>query len=205
MAFVQFGALMALVGHTLWIARRHLRQSWKAALRPKTAHSDDFSARAVYLQLFLGLALMTGWFIAIGVPWWAALTFVLMASLTFLGHHPHSLRIGLGRHPSSIDHPHGGPQFFSVPRCWVPPAPSACFPSARCWMSDVRTFVMAAAANGLKLTESIRNKGLVLGSMILAVVLSLGVSVWTTLYYAYESGANNANTWFFPQRPPLHR
>ena len=28
---------------------------------------------------------MTGWFIAIGVPWWAALTFVLMASLTFLG------------------------------------------------------------------------------------------------------------------------
>ena len=37
MAFVQFGALMALVGHTLWIARRHLRQSWKAALRPKTA------------------------------------------------------------------------------------------------------------------------------------------------------------------------
>ena len=37
--------------------------------------------------------------------------------------------------------------------------------------------------------------------MILAVVLSLGVSVWTTLYYAYESGANNANTWFFLSGP----
>ena len=50
------------------------------------------------------------------------------------------------------------------------------------WMSDVRTFVMAAAANGLKLTESVQRKWIVLIAMVLAVVLGLGVSIWSTLY-----------------------
>ena len=200
MAFVQFGALMALVGHTLWIARRHLRQSWKAVLRPETASGADFSARAVYLQLLLGLALMTGWFIAIGVPWWAALTFVVMASLTFLGITRILCESGLAATRAQLITPTVVRSFFGTEVLGAP-GTIGVLSFGQVWMSDVRTFVMAAAANGLKLTESIRNKGLVLGSMILAVVLSLGVSVWTTLYYAYESGANNANTWFFLNGP----
>ena len=68
-------------------------------------------------------------------------------------------------------------------------------------MSDVRTFVMAAAANGLKLTASIRGRALVLGSTVLAVVLALVASIGSTLYFAYESGAHNANSWFFIRAP----
>ena len=200
MAFVQFGALMTLVGSTLWIARNHLRQSWRAVLHPATRPSDDFSARAVYLQLFIGLALMTGWFIAIGVPWWAALTFVLVAALTFLGITRILCESGLAATRAQLITPTVVRSLFGTQALGAPGAIGV-LSFGQVWMSDVRTFVMAAAANGLKLTESIRNKGLVLGGMILAVVLGLGVSVWATLYYAYESGANNANTWFFLNGP----
>ena len=68
-------------------------------------------------------------------------------------------------------------------------------------MSDVRTFVMAAVANGLKLTESIKRTRVVVWGMILSVAVALVVSVWTTLYYAYQGGANNAQGWFFRMGP----
>ncbi|NKB66549.1 MAG: hypothetical protein GKR89_05775 [Candidatus Latescibacteria bacterium] len=200
MAFVQFGALMTLVGHTLWIARSHLRQSWRTALRPQAGASDDFSARAVYLQLFIGLGLMIGWFIAIGVPWWAALTFVLIATLTFLGITRILCESGLAATRAQLITPTVVRSLFGTQVLGTPGAIGV-LSFGQVWMSDVRTFVMAAAANGLKLTESVRNKSLVLGGMILAVILALGVSVWATLYYAYESGANNANTWFFLNGP----
>ena len=82
-----FGAFAALVGHTLWIARSHLRQSLQAAIHPEreSDRGGDFSMRSLFIQLFLGFALMTGWFIAIGVPWWAGLAFVGAATATFLG------------------------------------------------------------------------------------------------------------------------
>ena len=68
-------------------------------------------------------------------------------------------------------------------------------------MSDVRTFVMAAVANGLKLTESVRRQGVVMAGMIIAVLLGLALSVWATIYLAYEVGANNSNSWFFLNGP----
>ena len=128
------------------------------------------------------------------------LLFVLMASLTFLGITRILCESGLAATRAQLITPTVVRSFFGT-QVLGAPGTIGVLSFGQVWMSDVRTFVMAAAANGLKLTESIRNKGLVLGSMILAVVLSLGVSVWTTLYYAYESGANNANTWFFLNGP----
>jgi hypothetical protein len=57
MAFIQFGALVTLVGYTLWTARAHLRATWIAVLRPETGYKDDFSMRGVYLLLIVGLVL----------------------------------------------------------------------------------------------------------------------------------------------------
>ena len=200
LAYVQFGALIALVGQTLWIARHHLRRSWRTAIHPEPERSDDFSMRSVYFQLFLGLALMTGWFVAIGVPWWASVAFVLVAMATFLGITRILCESGLAATRAQLITPTVVRTFFGTNMLGTPGAIGV-LAFGQVWMSDVRTFVMAAAANGLKLTESIRSKGVVLWGMVIAVVLGLGVSVWTTLYYAYQSGANNANTWFFISGP----
>ena len=200
LAYVQFGAMAALVGYTLWTARGHLRQSWRAAWRPATGAADDFSMRSVYVQLVLGLALMIGWFIAIGVPWWASVTFVLVAAATFLGITRILCESGLAATRAQLITPSVVRTLYGTSALGAPGAIGV-LSFGQVWMSDVRTFVMAAAANGLKMTESVKRKGVVLLAMILAVVLALGISVWTTLYYAYQSGANNANTWFFLNGP----
>ena len=200
MAFVQFGALMALVGYTVWTARQHLRQSWSSALRPSEADSGDFSMRSVYLQLIIGLVLMTGWLIAAGVPIWAALTFVLVAMATFLGITRILCESGLAATRAQLITPTVVRSVFGTTLMGAPGVIGV-LSYGQVWMSDVRTFVMAAAANGLKLTESVQRKWIVLIAMVLAVVLGLGVSIWSTLYYAYQTGANNANNWFFINGP----
>ena len=200
MAFVQFGALVALVGYTLWTAREHLRMTWRAAVHPSTGRPGDFSMRGVYLLLIVGLLLMTGWFVSIGVPIWAALFFVLVASGTFLGITRILCESGLAATRAQLITPTVVSSTFGTSVLGQSGAIGV-LAYGQVWMSDVRTFVMAAAANGLKVTESITRKGVVLWAMILAVVIGVVVSVWTTLYYAYEGGANNANTWFFINGP----
>jgi hypothetical protein len=200
MAFIQFGALMALVGYTVWTARLHLRQSWQSALRPSAADADDFSMRSVFLQLFIGLTLMTGWFVATGVPIWAALTFVFAAMATFLGITRILCESGLAATRAQLITPTVVRSVFGTSLMGAP-GTIGVLSYGQVWMSDVRTFVMAAAANGLKLTESVRQKWIVLTGMVLAVMLGLGVSIWATLYYSYQTGANNANTWYFINGP----
>ena len=200
MAFVQFGALVTLVGYALWTAREHLRMTWRAAVRPSTGKPGDFSMRGVYFLLIVGLLLMTGWFVSIGVPIWAALFFVLVASGTFLGITRILCESGLAATRAQLITPTVVSSTFGTSVLGQSGAIGV-LAYGQVWMSDVRTFVMAAAANGLKVTESITRKGVVLWAMILAVVIGVVVSVWTTLYYAYEGGANNANTWFFINGP----
>ena len=200
MAFVQFGALVTLVGYALWTAREHLRMTWRAAVRPSTGKPGDFSMRGVYFLLIVGLLLMTGWFVSIGVPIWAALFFVLVASGTFLGITRILCESGLAATRAQLITPTVVSSTFGTSVLGQSGAIGV-LAYGQVWMSDVRTFVMVAAANGLKVTESITRKGVVLWAMILAVVIGVVVSVWTTLYYAYEGGANNANTWFFINGP----
>ena len=154
----------------------------------------------MYAQLILGLVLMTGWFIAAGVPWWASATFVLVAAATFLGITRILCESGLAATRAQLITPTVVRTIYGTGALGGPGAVGV-LALGQVWMSDVRTFVMASAANGLKVTESVARKGVVLWSMIIAVLLGVGVSVWTTLYYAYQSGANNANSWFFLSGP----
>ena len=43
LSYVQFGALMALTGYTLWTARKYLRGSWRAAVHGEGRGRGEFS------------------------------------------------------------------------------------------------------------------------------------------------------------------
>lgn len=197
MAFVQFGALAALVGNTLWIARSQLRLHLvRAWARGHLAGGEDEGSRAIVVQLIVGAALMTGWFIAVGVPWWAAVTLVVVAAGTFLGITRILCESGLAATRAQLI---TGTVVRTLYGTQVLGASGtmATLGLSQVWMSDVRTFVMAAVANGFKLTESVRRQGVVMTGMVLAVVLALVLSMWATIYAAYQAGANNADGWFF--------
>ena len=201
MAYVQFGALMALVGNTLWIARRPLGQLLRTAIHANVDRDgEDLLARSLLFQVLLGLLLMTGWFVAIGVPWWAAVAFVLVAAATFLGITRILCESGLALTRAQMITPSVVKTFFGT-TVLGPHGALGVLALGQAWMSDVRTFVMASVANGLKLTESIRRQGVVFCGMVLAVLIGLVVSTAATVYLAYQYGGNNASSWFFQNGP----
>ena len=66
------------------------------------------------------------------------------------------------------------------------------------WSADIRTFVMASCAHGLKLGEELGHRLRPLfWCMLLAIVVSLVGSVAMILHLAYEYGGINLNSWFF--------
>jgi hypothetical protein len=67
------------------------------------------------------------------------------------------------------------------------------------WAADVRTFVMASVANGLKLAEDrlARRKRALFWAIALAIVVSIASSIWAVMYMSYSYGGINLNSWFF--------
>jgi hypothetical protein len=60
------------------------------------------------------------------------------------------------------------------------------------WTGNMRSFVMASCANGLKLGEELgENKRPLFWAMILALVISLVSAIWMLLSMSYEAGALN--------------
>ena len=202
MSYVQFGALVALVGYTLWIARESLRRLLRSAihLEKGAGGSEDLLTRSLFLQVLLGMLLMTGWFVAIGVPWWASVAFVVVAVTTFLGLTRILCESGLALLRAQLITSTVVRTFFGT-QMLGPQGTLGVLGFGQAWMSDVRSFVMPVAANGLKVTESVSRKGIVFWGMILAVILGFTVSTGATIYFAYHGGANNASGWFFLAGP----
>lgn len=66
------------------------------------------------------------------------------------------------------------------------------------WHSEIRSFVMASVANGLKMSEVIRgSKRRLVWAVVIAIVVSLIGSTYMVLYLAYKYGGINLNPLFF--------
>ena len=66
------------------------------------------------------------------------------------------------------------------------------------WHSEIRSFVMASVANGLKMSEVIKGpKGRLFWAVVIAIVVSLIGSTYMLLYLAYKYGGVNLNPLFF--------
>jgi len=70
------------------------------------------------------------------------------------------------------------------------------------YSSDVRTFVMASVANGLKIAEEIKGKKkIIFWAIIISIIITLFSSIWATIILCYKYGGINANQWFFVNGP----
>jgi len=67
------------------------------------------------------------------------------------------------------------------------------------WAADIRTFVMASCAHGLKLSDYLKTRNLrpLFWATWLAIGLSLIGSVWMVLHLSYQYGGINLSSWFF--------
>jgi hypothetical protein len=198
-AHLALGALFFLVGAGFWNARSHLRQAWQRAWgRPTTIEDGDelFSYRTAFFGFFLGAALCCAWLMAAGLNLPTALVFLLSSLVIFVGLTRIISQTGLAYGRATVAAP-----IFTVNALGSSAVGSAGLTTLGlnfAWAADIRTFVMASAATGLKLARDtgLEPRQLSL-AMLLAIVLTLAGSAWMILRLAYTYGGINMVGWQF--------
>ncbi|NKB71366.1 MAG: hypothetical protein GKR89_30190 [Candidatus Latescibacteria bacterium] len=195
-----FGALLVLVLFGLWTARGHLKEVFGKALgrRPDVDDSDEIlSYRAAVSLLAASLLFMGVWLWKSGLPAWITPIYLLLALILFIG----ITRVVAEGGLAFIFAPMVASDFVAAGFGTRALGPTGIVALAftYVWASDILTFVMASCANGLKLVEETIHKGrrLVFWAILLAIVVTLGASIWAIIDLAYRYGGINSDRFFF--------
>lgn len=200
LSFQGMGAMLALVASILWTARHHLAGALRAAFGlagPADDRDEILSYRAA-VWLWLGCAaFFFFWLLAAGLPPLAALVFMASAQAIFLAVARVIAQGGIGFTASTML-----PQPFTVYTLGTAAIGGkglATISLSYSWAAELRTTVMASAANGLKLAHVGRVRGRRLfWAMVLALVVGMAGAGWITLYLNYTYGGINMRQFGVP-------
>jgi len=200
LAHQKMGAMIVLVLFGLWVGRGHPKEVLRKTLgdAPDVDDSGEIlSYRAAFLCLVGGLVFCGLWLWASGLPPLIVLLFLSAALVLFVG----VTRIVAEAGVAAARAPMAAPDFVvsGIGCPALSPVGLTTLAFAYIWAADIRTFVMASCANGLKLGESItsRSKRPLFWAMGVSIVVSLIGSVWIILKLSYTYGGINLNPWFF--------
>jgi len=198
-------ALFVLVVVGLWMARRHLKAVFVKAIG-RARDVDDSGEILSYKQAFwgmvAGMGYMAFWLHRTGLSLWVAVALVVVSMATFLGVTRIVAAGGVAETRSPMTASTVLISAFGSDR--LGPSNLVPFGMTYIWMGDIRTFIMASAANGLKMVNDIKGrKRAIFWAMILAIVVTIGASIWSTMLVAYDHGGANANQWLWKDGPTL--
>ena len=197
-----FGAFMVLALFSLWNSRTHMARVVRQALGrgPKQDDSGEIlSYRGAVIVLAGSLMYIGLWMWLCGLPAWIVPAYLFLAFLLFLG---------ITRIISE-----GGVPYLFAPMIAsdvivggfgtraLGPTGIMALSFTYMWASDIINFVMVSCANGLKVVEDTVGRGrrLLFWSMVVALIVSFGSSVWVLLEVAYEHGGLNTSHYFASQ------
>jgi hypothetical protein len=208
LSWQSWGAFVAMVLWSLWMARHHLASVWRQACgRPSPDHTNtpgnaatDTSEIIPYSLAVWGglasLAFIWAWLWRSGLaPGWAAL-YLVCAFIIFLG--LTRLVVQSGMHYLTTPMTAQG-MVLALSGSDIGPHSMVALALSYGWCGDVQSTFMPTAANALKLHDHYahrRNLGLVL-ALGLAVSVSFLVTAGFMLYLCYDYGAINLRSWFF--------
>lgn len=198
-------ALFVLVVFGLWMARRHLRLVLAKAFGRGKGVDDSqevLSYKQAFWGMLAGMAYMALWLHHSGMSLWVAVALVVVSMATFLGVTRIVAAGGVAETRSPMTASTVLISAFGAER--LGPSNLVPFGMTYIWMGDIRTFIMASAANGLKMVSDMRGrKRAIFWAMIVAIVVTIAASVWSTMNVAYEYGGANANNWLWRDGPTL--
>ncbi len=201
--YLGWGAMTALVGGITFMARDHLRDVWRKAVRraPEVDDSGEaMSYRAAVWTILVGCVVMSLWLNWSGLSYGIAWYFLAMAMLFFIGLTRVVVESGLAEAVAPLIAPGAVVGTFGSGALGA--RGHAAMALTYVYTSDIRTYVMASAATSLKLYHTAGMKGRSLfWVMVLGVAVGAGVSLWATLAMAYRYGGATMNSWFFVRGP----
>jgi len=198
-AHIALGALFYLVVSTFWQSRSHLKNVFRKAVNGDNRIDDSdelMSYRGALGGLVFFTALCLFWLSAAGMNFATAIVFFLTAIIIFIGLARIVSQTGLayGRAPVAA------PMFTvnSLGTGVIGPSGLTTLSLSFAWAADIRTFVMAQAATGLKLSEVTRleSRRLLL-VLVISIATTLCGSIVAVLHIAYKFGGINLSGWQF--------
>ena len=199
LSWQSWGAFVAMVGWSLWMARGHLLAVWRTALgRPGRIDDKDemVSYRLAVFGGVLGLVFILGWMWRSGMELHLAVLYLAVAMTIFLG--ITRLVVQAGMHYLTTPMSAQG-MTMAITGSAVEPHSLVALALTFAWCGDVQSTFMPSAANALKLHDYYthrRNGGLAM-AIGLAVVVSFAATSCFMIYLCYDYGASNLRSWFF--------
>ena len=204
LAYQGGGALIAMVLLGLWSGREHLRDVVRKALgRGQDVDDGDeiMSYRTAVCGLVLGLVGMVFWLWLMGTKLWVGVVFVGVAVLIFIGITRVVCEAGL----AAVRSPMIAPDLVvqGIGSQWIGAEGVFNLSFAYIWSADIRIFLMAMVANGLKLIEHMdrQSRRVVFWAIVLAVFIGAVGSCWMVFHLAYKYGGINLEHWRFQGGP----
>jgi hypothetical protein len=198
-----FGSLLVIVLYGFYTSRKNLAGVVRKALKREPALSDDneiVSYGVAFWGTVASILFIFAWLIVSGLSPLPAVLFIFFAFVIFIGITRVVAEGGLAATRAPVISPVATTSLLGSER--IGPSGLCALGLTFVYTSDVRTFVMASVANGLKMLENIkRNKRMIFWAIILSIVVTFFASVWATLLLGYRYGAINANSWFFVSGP----
>jgi hypothetical protein len=202
----EIGALLVFVLYGLWVGRRHLADVFrKAVFNAKDVDDSDevMSYRFAFFGMVFGLLVAGTWMVKSGLSVGVAVFFLAVAFLIFIGLSRIVAEGGL----ACCVAPAIAPELTvsKLGAAGIGPPGLAAMSFTYIWTADIRVFVMAEAANGMKLAQGVRTgRRRVLLAMMAAIVVSILVSMSSVMYLSYRHGGLNLEDWWYrggPMRP----
>ena len=204
LAYQGGGALIAMVLLGLWTGRGHLRDVWRKA-RSRHADIDDgdeiMSYRAAVLGVTFGTGGIAGWLWLMGTPLWVGALFAVVALLVFIGISRVVCEAGLAAVRSPMIAPDLIVQGIGSQTIGAAGVFNLSF--AYIWSADIRIFLLAMVANGLKLIQNMdrRSRRVVFWALVAAIFIGVAGSCWMVFHLAYKYGGINLDGWRFRGGP----
>ncbi len=202
-AHIGMGAFLVLVFAGMKTAGGHLRDVATKAFSDDPSIDDRnevMSYRSAFWGTALGLAFMTAWLTWSGMPLWVAVLFLIVAFVLFIGLTRIVAESGMAEAVAPTIAPGVIVSALGAPA--ITPRGLMALAMTYVWCSDMRTFVMASAANGLKLADHTPGrKRPLLWLMLLALLVSAPLSIYLTMRWSYQIGGVTLNDWFFVGGP----
>ena len=200
------GAMIVLVFFSLWMARRHLVRVFRKAFMglPDVDDSDEMLSYRTAVFGLIATSLFIGvWLALAGLAWWVVPIYLFAMFTLFVGITRVVAEGGIAATRAPLIASDfvtsglgsavlGGQTLTALSFTYV-------------WAADIRTFVLASCANGLKLAEEYLSgsKRALFAAIMLSICISLGASIWIVLYLSYTYGGVNLEPWFFISGPQV--
>lgn len=201
-----FGGLLVMVLYGFWVSRRHLMtiiRNISFRQEDNSVAEEIISYRTALLGTCIGLLFIFFWLVMSGLGPVPSVLAIVFAFILFIGITRVVAEGGLAATRAPVIAPVATASLFGSSR--LGPSGMAALGLMFVYASDVRTFVMASVANGLKMLEDIKeNKRWIFMAIIISILVTLASSIWATILMGYKYGGINADNWFFvagPQYP----